>query len=661
MPGRNPSGDIADMAGVIVMRGRLLVVLGCWAIVGVGVGIAQSPRGTTDRPPDTSAENLIRSTDRAAAEYKKFEDSLLRLVQRMRKSARIEEQQKAEALQRAIDIANKEQVENRFQKLVSLLVGNQELTTDELEKVAGQNEELVKILREMLNILLTDNELLLKQEQIRKLTELIKQVDAIIKAEKIEQTKMDGNRVPSDVIAKTQQGITKATESVARSLAGKKAEAGRPIEGEAKKGDPRAGENKEDTRQAKGTAKEPMRDGESTKSGEPKSGDAKSGEPKSGESKSGESKSGDAKSGESKSESSPKSDSSSPRQPPMAESKNRPDHKAESKGSAGENPPGSPSDSKPTGGQSKPSPGQSPSGENKPSEPSPSPNSRPSPPPGEDPQNVKAQKQIQDAIESQKKIEEELKKNQRESASRHTDDAIAKLEELKKELERRLRQLREEELERLLANLQARCERMLAMQIEVQAGTRRVDSVIQALPDKRATRIEEQQSQQLSSREAEIVREANRTLQLMTAEGSAVAFALSLEMVRDDMKVIEQRLDRYDVGEFTQQIEQDVIDALKEMIEALKKKRQELQQNRNNPSQPNNNPPPPQRLLDLLAELRLIRSQQLQINKRTIDYARHYQGEQADDPAIQKELEAIAKRQVKIEEMLKKIATGKNR
>lgn len=642
------------------MRRRFLVVLGCWAIVGVGFGTAQPPRGTSDRPPDTSAENLIRSTDRAAAEYKKFEDSLLRLVQRMRKSARIEEQQKAEALQRAIDIANKEQVENRFQKLVSLLVGNQELTTDELEKVAGQNEELVKILREMLNILLTDNELLLKQEQIRKLTELIKQVDAIIKAEKIEQTKMDGNRVPSDVIAKTQQGITKATESVARSLSGKKAEAARPIEGEAKKGDPRAGENKEDTRQAKGTAKEPMRDGES-KSGEPKPGDAKSDEPKSGESKSGDAKSGDAKSGESKSESSPKSESSSPQQPPMAEPKNRPDNKADSKGSAGENQSGSPSHSKPSGSQSKPSPGQSPSGESKPSEPSPSPNSPPSPPMGEDPQNVKAQKQIQDAIESQKKIEEELKKNQRESASRHTDDAIAKLEELKKELERRLRQLREEELERLLANLQARCERMLAMQIEVQAGTRRVHSVIQTLPDKRATRIEEQQSQQLSSREAEIVREANRTLQLMTAEGSAVAFALSLEMVRDDMKVIEQRLDRYDVGEFTQQIEQDVIDALKEMIEALKKKRQELQQNRNNPSQPNNNPPPPQRLLDLLAELRLIRSQQLQINKRTIDYARHYQGEQADDPVIQKELEAIAKRQVKIEEMLKKIATGKNR
>ena len=538
-----------DMGEGNMVRRALMGCLSA-ALLGALLVSAQSPKDPGAKAPDTSAENLIRSTDRAAAEYKKFEDSLLRLVQRMRKSARIEEQQKAETLQRAIDIANKEQVENRFHKLVSLLVGNKNLTTDELEKVAGENEEIVKILREMLNILLTDSELLLKQEEIRRLTELIKQVDAIIKAEKIEQTKMDGKRVPSDVIAKTQQGITKATESIARNLAGKKPDGDKPADSDAKKNDG-------------------------------KSGDAK---PSDG-------KSGDAKSG----------DSSSP----------------------------------------------------------PNPSEKPNP--GPESQNAKAQKQIQDAIESQKKIEEELKKDQRESASRHTDDAIAKLEELKKELERRLRQLREEELERLLANLQARCERMLAMQIEVQSGTKRVYSVIQSLPDKQATRVEEQQSQQLSSREAEIVREANRTLQLMSAEGSAVAFALSLEMVRDDMKVIEQRLDRYDVSEFTQQIEQDVIDALKEMIEALKKKRQELQQNKNNPSQPNNNPPPPQRLLDLLAELRLIRSQQLQINKRTIDYARHYQGEQADDPAIQKELEAIAKRQVRIEEMLKKIATGKNR
>jgi non-homologous end joining protein Ku len=125
------------------------------------------------------------------------------------------------------------------------------------------------------------------------------------------------------------------------------------------------------------------------------------------------------------------------------------------------------------------------------------------------------------------------------------------------------------------------------------------------------------------------------------------------------MSMIEKRLDKYDTGEFTQKMEQDVIDALKEMIEALKKKQQEMKDSKNKPPPPGGQPPP-QRLLDLLAELKLIRSQQVAVNKRTIDYGSHYQGEQTNDPLLQKELETLSKRQAKLEDMLKKIATGKN-
>ena len=58
-----------------------------------------------------------------------------------------------------------------------------------------------------------------------------------------------------------------------------------------------------------------------------------------------------------------------------------------------------------------------------------------------------------------------------EQASDKQNQAIEKLEAAKKELERLLRQLREEEIERVLAQLQQRCEKMLAMQQMVLAGT----------------------------------------------------------------------------------------------------------------------------------------------------------------------------------------------
>jgi hypothetical protein len=583
------------------MARRVLAAMSVAALATVLTLRAEPPKTPgVDSPADAQAtsDNITRGTDRSAQEYKKFEESLLRLVQRLERSPRAEDREKAQGLRKAIEIINNQQVENRFNKLLTLLLANKQLTTTELMEAAGQNEELIKILRDMLEVLLTDSDLLRKREEMIKLQELIRQVDAIIKAEKIEQTKMDGNRVASDTIAKTQNGITKATESVARSLAGKKDDP---------KKDPKNSDPKKAEDPKKGDPKE----------GDPKKGDPESGDPKQGDPKQGDPKKGDPKNGD------PKQDDPKQGDPKQGDPK------------SGEPKQGNPMQGDPMQGDSQNQP----------------------PPSSQDQQ---AQKKIQEAIDGQKKVEDNLNKDKREDASKKTDDVIAKLEELKKDLQKRLQQRREEELERLLANLQARCQRMLAMQIEVQSGTKRVWSVILTLENQKPSRAEEQTSQQLSNREGDIVKEANKTLQLLSSEGSAVAFAMSLENVRDDMANIEKRLDKYDDGEFTQQMEQDVIDALKEMIEALKKAIQDNKDKKNNPKPSQQGPQPPQKLLDLLAELKLIRSQQVQVNKRTLDYSKHYQGEQTDDTLLQKELEQLSKRQSKLEDMLKKIATGKN-
>ena len=51
---------------------------------------------------------------------------------------------------------------------------------------------------------------------------------------------------------------------------------------------------------------------------------------------------------------------------------------------------------------------------------------------------------------------------------------------------------------------------------------------------------------------------------------------------------------------------------------------------------------------------------QVQINNRTKQQSGKYQGEQTDDPLLQDEINNLSKRQVKIEDKLKNIATGKN-
>jgi len=66
-------------------------------------------------------------------------------------------------------------------------------------------------------------------------------------------------------------------------------------------------------------------------------------------------------------------------------------------------------------------------------------------------------------------------------------------------------------------------------------------------------------------------------------------------------------------------------------------------------------------LLDLLAELKMVRAMQVRVYTRTVTYGRQYPGEQANDPDIQKELNDLAQRELKIVEVTKNIAKGKNK
>jgi hypothetical protein len=128
-----------------------------------------------------------------------------------------------------------------------------------------------------------------------------------------------------------------------------------------------------------------------------------------------------------------------------------------------------------------------------------------------------------------------------------------------------------------------------------------------------------------------------------------------------------------DVSLFTQKIENDIISMIQEMIEALKKARQENQKPKD-PPPGGSGSPSDQKLIELVQELKMIRSLQIRVNKRTEDYAKEYKGEQAPAPGqatspeerekteiIQKELKNLSERQKKIGEITDNIYRGKNK
>src|SRR5437879_10006112 len=109
------------------MTRRVLAALGCTALALVLTVRADPPTPAESRatpkaaptPVDASPDKTAGDVSRLSREYKQFEELLLRLTQRMEKSPRPEDRTKAAALRKAIDIANRSGVENKFEKLLT--------------------------------------------------------------------------------------------------------------------------------------------------------------------------------------------------------------------------------------------------------------------------------------------------------------------------------------------------------------------------------------------------------------------------------------------------------------------------------------------------------------------------------------------------------------
>ena len=478
---------------------------------------------------------------------------------------------------------------------------------------------------------------------------------------------------------------------------GPKSGDGKPGEGKegGKPGDGKSGESKAGQAQGgakpgegkgneakPGTGAEPGKTGKPG-DGKPGAGDAKAGKPGDGKEggKPGEGKPGDGKPGASK-DGKPGDGKAGDGKP--AESKSGSDQKgqADGKGEAkagdpksGMNPDGKPSESKGNPSAGQPSQGQPGQGKGDPSSGDDSPGG-PKPPPGPK-MRIPVRKQIEDGQKDMEKASEKLNQDDKPGALPPADKAAKDIEIAIKQLEEIINADRQEEIERILERLQARCARMLAMQIAVRDGTVKLDEKIeQVRMDKGDERPLALDSNVLSDREYDIVKEADRALALLENDGSAQAFAEMFQMVRKDMLTVKDHLGQTDTGVVTQGVENEIIKNLGDMVDALKKQREA---NKNKGPKPPPQPGQPKQpgedpLVDVIAQLKLLRSMQRGLNDRTDLYHKEYNGEQAPAPdsakdskerqhyeMIQKEMKELADTEFKISKILKDMLTGKNR
>jgi hypothetical protein len=202
--------------------------------------------------------------------------------------------------------------------------------------------------------------------------------------------------------------------------------------------------------------------------------------------------------------------------------------------------------------------------------------------------------------------------------------------------------------------LEARFREMLRLEREVYDGTVRLDKV----PPVQRDHNHEIESGRLSHKQTDIVVEVDKALMLLREEGSAVALPEAVQQMRDDMQQVVHRLAQGRVESITQGIELDIIAALEEIIDALKKAQKD-QDSKNKP-QPSQSQPTDPPLIDLLAELKMIRALQNRVNRRTERYSKLIQGEQAQQDDLLDALRRLADQEQRIHRVTRDLDLGKN-
>src|SRR6476661_7387807 len=152
---------------------------------------ATPPPAAPAAAQDASLKDLVARQQALERQYKAFTTNLLALAQKLEKSDRVEDKDKAKSLRKAIDLADKEGVDNKFTTLLRTLTGKNgglDLSINEITSARNQNDELVKALKEILGILQSDDELARIKAEKEYLEKLLADLNSLIRATNINQS-----------------------------------------------------------------------------------------------------------------------------------------------------------------------------------------------------------------------------------------------------------------------------------------------------------------------------------------------------------------------------------------------------------------------------------------------------------------------------------------
>ncbi len=278
-------------------------------------------------------------------------------------------------------------------------------------------------------------------------------------------------------------------------------------------------------------------------------------------------------------------------------------------------------------------------------------------------QQTPGQQNVQQAQKQMKQASAKLEKQQPNEATDDQQKAIDQLTEAQKQIEQRLAQLREQMQEEALAALEHRFIEMLERQKPVTQATLDLDRARTSRPADESgeyplTRPERLLCAKLAEEERAIAHLATKAQRIIIEDGSTVVFPRIVEQLIGDLEAAHDFCAREDSGSYTQYLQQQIEQTLEELIEAVRRAQQQQQQGNRPSGNAQQQDSPQEPLVPESAELKLLKSAQLRVNRSTTSFDQARKGEELSAP-MAKEVNRIADRQDQVRQIAENLAENR--
>ena len=263
---------------------------------------------------------------------------------------------------------------------------------------------------------------------------------------------------------------------------------------------------------------------------------------------------------------------------------------------------------------------------------------------------------MKEAGEAQKQAADAMKNDDSEEAGKKQQKAQRKMKKAIDEIEERLAQLKDETREEKLARLESRFKEMLERQRTTSAMTTEIQdrrSVLEGLQHRDQLVL-----LRLANNEAEINESAQQAYDLLLEDGTSVVFPevvadLQLQLINASELLTDEKTSSY-----TQLVQKEIESTIEDLVDALKKAKDDKKkedEGGGGGGDGGGGEQQDQPLLKKSAELKVLRMQQMRLNRRTRSIEKLRGQPDVDDEVVPREIKSAAELQQKLVEMADQI------